>query len=393
MTAPTLQPERLVDTELHATGDPHPLWRWMRENAPVHWHPPTDLPGFWSVTRYADVRAVYGDPATFSSAHGVLLRPGKHGDDPGGGLTLALTDPPRHKRLRSLVADPFNVRSAQSMESVMRADVRAVLDRAIEQGECDLAHDVAARLSISIISRLLGVPDEDFETLFEWTHDAFAAQKPLAAHVPIMRYFIDLMYDRMDVPADDVASMIANGCVDEEPLTETEVLLNYENMVGATENAGLSIASGLLAFLEHPDQWQRLREDRALLPTAVEEVLRWTSSATHSMRTATEPGAIGEQSVDAGDRVVLWLPSANRDETVFADADRFDVARRPNRHLALGFGEHFCIGGSMARSQLGILLSELIETVSEIEQTGPVVLLRSLAVNGPAHLPVRIIPT
>lgn len=383
-------PEQLVDAEFHATGDPHLLWRWMRKEAPVHWQPPTELPAFWSVTRYQDVRSVYADPATFSSAQGVLLRPTGLGDDPGGGLTLALTDPPRHRRLRALVADRFNVRSARSLQDVMRADVDEVLDRAFEQGGCDFGQDVAARLAMSIICHLMGVPRPDFEAIHRWTQEAFEAQKPLANHLPVMRYFIDLMYDRMETPADDVASMLVNRAVDGEPLNETEILLNFENLVGATENAGLSMASGTLALLEHPGRWRLLREDRRLLSTAVEELLRWASSATHSMRTTTRPCAIGGERIPAGDRVVLWLPSANRDEEAFSDPDRLDLARRPNRHLALGFGEHVCIGGSVARVQMEIVLSRLLDRARTIEQDGPVVPLSSIVVNGPAHLPVRM---
>jgi cytochrome P450 len=390
LTTTNLQPEQLVDPDFHAGGDVHALWRRMRETDPFYRHEPGELPAFWSVTRYADVRAVYSDPAAFSSAYGVLLRPVARGEDPGSGLTLALTDPPRHRLLRALVAEPFNVRSAQMLADTMRVEVRDVLARALEQGTCDFAQDVAARLSIFNICRLLGVPSSDFELVFGWTQEAFAAHKPLAAHVPIMRYFIDLMDASRGVSADDVASRIVHGAVDGEPLSEAEILLNFENLVGATENAGLSMASGIFAFLEHPDEWRRLREDRRLLATAVEEALRWTSSATHSMRTATRACAVGEATIAPGDRVVLWLPSANRDAAAFDDPDRFDVGRRPNRHLALGFGEHVCIGGSMARAQFAILLTELLDSVAAMEQAGPVVPLRSIAVNGPEHLPVRL---
>lgn len=390
VTATNVSPEQLADPDFHADGDAHELWRRMRETDPVHLHEPGELPRFWSVTRYADVRAVYADPATFSSAHGVLLRPAARGDDPGGGLTLALTDPPRHRLLRSLFADRFNVRSAQTLADTMRSEVRDVLARALEQDVCDFAQDVAARLSIFNICRVLGVPPADFELVFGWTQEAFAAHKPLAAHVPIMRYFIDLMDASRNAPADHVASRIVHGTIDGEPLTEAEILLNFENLVGATENAGLSMASGILAFLEHPDEWRRLREDRRLLATAVEEALRWASSATHSMRTATRDCVVGGSAIAAGDRVVLWLPSANRDAAAFDRPDRFDVERRPNRHLALGFGEHVCIGGSMARAQFSILLTELLDSVAAMEQAGPAVPLRSIAVNGPQRLPVRL---
>jgi cytochrome P450 len=394
VTAPALtrvDPAALIDPELHATGDPHELWRWMRRHAPVHRQPPTDLPGFWSLTRYEDVRAVYRDPETFSSARGVLLRPILAGDDPAGGMTLALTDPPRHKQLRSVVADWFSTRAVRSLEGYVRSAVRAVLARAVQRDEIDFVHDVAGRLSMYVIGSILGVPEPDQEDLFRWTNEAFEAGISLAAHQDLMRYFADLMQLRAAEPTDDLVSMLVGGEVGAELLSEEEILLNCENIVGATENGRLAIAGGMLAFLQHPDQWQRLAADRGLLPTAVEEVLRWTSSATHSMRIATRGGVVGGQRIEAGERVVLWVPSANRDEAVFADSSRFDVGRSPNRHLALGIGEHVCIGGTLARAQLRILLTELLDTAGGMEQTGPAHRVRSLAVAGPETLPMRVV--
>lgn len=393
MTAPTVDLTSLVDPELHATGDPYPLWRWMREHAPVHWHPPAELPGFWSLTRYDDIRAVYRDPGRFSSAHGVLLRPLKHGTDPGGGQTLALTDPPRHKKLRSLIADWFSARAVRSLEAPMRVMVRRLLAEAIDRGECDFVHDIAARLSHNVICDIMGVPADDQDLLFLWTNEAFDSPDPAAralAHQQVMQYFRDLMYQRMLEPTDDLVSRLVTGTVDGELLTEKEIFLNCENLMGATENGRLSLIGGMLAFLDHPDQWARLRTDPGLLPTAVEEILRWTSSATHSMRTATEPVEIRGRRVEAGDRVVLWVPSANRDEDVFSDPDRFDIARSPNRHLALGGGEHFCIGSILARTELKVLYSELLDMAGAIDKNGPVVRVHSIAVSGPESLPIRI---
>jgi cytochrome P450 len=391
VTSASTDLESLTDPEFHATDNVYRLWRWMRTNAPVHRHPPYGLPAFWSVTRYADVRAVLADPETFSSARGVLLRPTGYGPDPGGGLTLALTDPPRHRKLRSLIADRFSVRHVRAIADLLRADVRRVLRAALDRGTCDFAQDVANRLTSFLILRLMGVPEADVERLHTWTYEAFHSGRPLTAHLPLMRYFIELMQDRMGREIEDVVGMLVNGLVDDELLTETEILLNIENLVGATENAGLSIGAGVQVFLDHPGQWRRLRDDPGLLPTAIEEILRWTSSATHSMRTATRDCDIAGHSVTAGDRVVVWLPSANRDGSVFGDPDRFDVARHPNRHLALGFGEHVCVGGTIARFQMSILFTELLATMQELEPAGAVEPLRSLAVRGPAHLPVRLV--
>ena len=391
MTTITLDPAHLVDPDMHAEGRVFPLWTWMRKHAPVHRHEAGELPAFWSLTRYEHIRAVYQDPKIFSSAQGVLLRPSRLGEDPGGGLSLALTDPPRHKALRRQVADRFNERCAREMASAMQEEVRSVVRRAIELGSCDLVHDIGARLSTFSICRLLGVAEDDYEQLLDWTTQAFHMGKALAEHEGIMRYIIKLMYDRAEEGVGDAMSMLVHNGVEGELLSETEILLNCENLIGASENAGLSIAAGILAFIEHPDQWRMVERDRSLIPTAVEEVLRWTSSASHSMRTAVEDVEVGGQRIKAGDRLVLWIPSANRDEAAFKSPERFDIARRPNHHLALGIGEHVCIGGTIARHQMRMLLSELLDTAERVELTGPVVPLRSLAVNGPAYCPARVV--
>ncbi|WP_406840040.1 cytochrome P450 [Streptomyces sp. AHU1] len=393
MTVITHSPADVVDPGLHASGEVFALWRWMRRHAPVHWHEPGDLPGFWSLTRYDDIRQVYQDPAVFSSARGVLLRPAELGEDPGSGRTMALTDPPRHRALRGQVADRFSERCARSLADEMRAEIRSVVTRAVGAGTCDVVHDIGARLSGHNIGRLLGVPPEDRERLLAWTTEAFESGKPLTSHLALMRYFIDMMYARMEEPADDAMGMFVNNEVQGELLTETEILLGCENLVGASENAGLSMASGILALAGHPRQWRRLVRERddELLRTAAEEVLRWTSSATHSMRTATTDTVVGGRRIAAGDRVVLWIPSANRDESVFTEPERFDLGRRPNRHLALGTGEHVCIGSTMARHQMRMLLETLVESVAVVEPAGDVEPLRSITVNGPAHAAVRLV--
>jgi cytochrome P450 len=388
----TTPADGLTDPALHADGDPHAVWDRLREHSPVHRHPAGDLPAFWSLTCYEDIRAVYRDPATFSSARGVLLRPATLGDDPAGGMTLALTDPPRHQRLRAVVADWFTARSVRELEQDIRTAAGSVLTRAMEQGECDFVHDIAGRLSMYVIGSIMGVPERDHEALFEWTNQAFEAGTSLAAHQDLMLYFIELMLRRAKEPADDLVSMLVGGTVDGTLLTEEEILLNCENLIGATENGRLALAGGIQAFLEHPDQWARLQADPGLMSSAVEEILRWTSSATHSMRTATRPQVIRDHRIEAGDRLVLWLPSANRDEAVFADPHRFDVGRTPNRHLALGSGEHFCLGGTLARAEGRILLGELLSRIRRIEPAGTAHRVRSIAVGGPEILPIRITP-
>ncbi|WP_086772698.1 cytochrome P450 [Streptomyces bobili] len=384
----------LVDPELYADGDPFEQWRWLRANAPVYWHPPAELPGFWALTRYEDIRTVYRDAATFSSAKGILLRPADHGEDPGGGRTLALTDAPRHRQLRGLVDEWFALRSVRGFEPEMTEVTRRVVDEALESGTCDFVTDVAARVPLYVICRMMGVPSSDWDHLFMLTSQAFGASDPLTqrfAHLDIMSYFEELQAAKAANPGDDLVSILATSEIDGVRLTPDEILLNCDNLlVGGTENTRIAAAGGMLAFLEHRDQWDALAKEPELLPSAVEEVLRWTSTATHIMRTALRPTEIHGNQVAAGDRVTLWLPSANRDESVFDRPDEFDIRRKPNRHLALGFGEHFCLGSVLARAELRILYHELLRRDIQIELAGTPTRLTSIVVNGPEALPVRL---
>ncbi|MGW5739587.1 MULTISPECIES: cytochrome P450 [Streptomyces] len=387
-------PINLVDPDLYATGDPFTQWRWLRAHAPVYWHEPTELPGFWALTAYDDVRTAYRDAATFSSAQGILLRPDSHGADPGGGRTLALTDAPRHKQLRGLVDEWFSVRSVRGIEQDIQEVARRVVGEALERGTCDFVADIAARVPLYVICRMMGIPEADWERLFTLTSDAFGAGDPLTqrlAHLDILGYFDALRADKAKNPSDDLVSVLATAEIDGDPLTPDDVILNCDNLlVGGTENTRIASSGGMLALLCHPDQWRALRDDPALLPSAVEEVLRWTSTATHIMRTATRPVEIRGQRIAAGDRVTFWLPSANRDESAFPDPDRFDVRRSPNRHLALGFGEHFCVGSMLARIELRHLYNELIAQSINVELNGEPTLLSSIVVNGPDKLPISL---
>jgi cytochrome P450 len=392
---PTLE-INLVDPKLYSSGDPYAIWRWLRVNDPVRWHPPTDLPGFWILTRYDDVRAVYRDAATFSSAGGILLRPETDGADPGGGRTLALADPPRHRQLRGLVDEWFVVRSVRTLEAEIRDVARDVVIRALERERCDFVTEIAARIPLYVICKMMGVPRVDGEYIFALTNQAFGAPEAVArrlAHLEILQYFEDLVARRAKCPADDLVSVLASAEIDGRKLSLDEILLNCDNLlVGGTENTRIAAAGGMLAFLQHPAEWRALAEEPALLPSAVEEVLRWTSTATHIMRTATRPVSLRGRRINSGERVTLWNPSANRDENVFADPDRFNIRRQPNRHLALGSGEHFCLGGTLARAELRLLYEELLRNTEYIELEAAPVLLSSIVVNGPERLPVELAP-
>ena len=388
----SIDPNLLIDPDFHSIGNPHDIWKWMRKHKPIHWHPPGKFPGFWSIVRYEDIKEIYGNPEVFSSAKGVLLRPVDYGNDVGGGLTLALTDPPRHKQLRSIMTNWFSIGYAKSLEGQIKEKTQKLLSLAAEKGVCNFTNDVSSPLTLFVTCHVLGIPSEYHKHILHWAHESFEQGKPLAAHREFMIYFCDLMEEKRSKPADDLASAIIHGVADNKNLAEEEIILNFENLIGATENAGLSISSGIQAFIQHPASWEMLRSNRKLITPATEEVLRWATSASHSMRTVTQAYHLREERFEAGQKVVLWLPSANRDGRVFDNPFVFDITRVPNRHIALGYGEHFCIGNALGRIQMRILLNELLDSNFKMELVGDPIRLKSIHVNGPENLPVRLIP-
>ncbi len=274
----------------------------------------------------------------------------------------------------------------------MRQVTSEVVADAVERGSCDFVSDVAARVPLFVSCKMMGVPRADWERLFALTNDAFGTGDAVVqrlAHLDLLQYFEDLADARRKHPADDLVTVLATAEIDGEKLTPDELVLDCDNLlVGGTESTRITAAAGMVAFFDNPGQWHAVSQDRSLLPGAVEEVLRWTSVATHLMRVATRQVEIRGAGIAAGDRVTVWIPSANRDEDVFDDPDRFDVSRKPNRHLALGTGEHFCLGSTLARAELRLLYGELLRQAARIEPAGEPARLNSIVVNGPERLPV-----
>jgi cytochrome P450 len=294
------------------------------------------------------------------------------------------------------VDDWFTPRSIRLLDAEMRDIAHDVVTVALERESCDFVTEIASRVPLYVIFKMLGVPKNDWERLFSLTNDAFGADDPAqrrGAHLDIMQYFEDLATARGKSPADDLVSVLACAQIDGRQLTPDEVILNCDNLlIGGTENTRIAAAGGMLALIQHPDQWQALSTEPQLLHSAVEEVLRWTSTATHIMRTATAQVTMHGRRIAVGDLVTLWNPSANRDESVFDDPDCFSIRRKPNRHIALGTGEHFCLGGTLGRTELRVLYAELLHSTERIELDGAPVMLSSIIVNGPERLPVRLTP-
>jgi cytochrome P450 len=374
-----------------------PHFAWLREHDPVSRHP-DEHGGFWVVTRFADVLSVYRDAAGFSSRHGMRLGTNPTAVDAVTGQMLIVSDQPDHAQLKTVLAKGFSPAAIPHAEDLVRTVVRGLLDDALAAGEVDVV-ETARRLPTRVVCALMGVPREEWDWLGGTMNDAFEGedeQSRLAAHAEIFLYFSELVLDRRDKPGDDFVSRIAadrRSTADgtKRPLTDTEIVVNCNGVLaGGNETTRYSAAGAVLALIEHPDQWAALRADRALLPSAVEEVLRWTTPGVHVLRTATAPTTIGGVDIAAGDRVTLWNVSANRDDAEFGDAGRFRVDRTPNRHIAFGGGRHQCLGARLARLELTVFLEELLNRVAAVDIVGEPRYTASNFTWGVRELPVRL---
>jgi len=405
----------LTDLDRFAHGFPHDLFTHLRRDAPVWWQEPTEHTpgdeGFWNLTRYDEVLAAATDAVTFTS-DGSSRRPTGGGtlieDLPAGfaaGVLLNMMEDPRHQRIRQLVTPAVSPRSLAALEADLVTRAGTIVDAVAARGEVDFLVDVAAELPLQAIAFLMGVPQADRHKLFAWAnatldyddHDlGQSSAKAQEAGAAMFEYGTWLMQEKRRCPADDIISAVANARIpndggEPEALDDLEVQMFFNLLIAAgSETTRNSLAAGLVALIDHPDQWQALAADRSLLPSATEEILRRTSSTAYNRRTATTDVELRGTRIAAGAKVLLWWSSANHDEDVFADPFRFDVRRRPNRHLAFGHGSHFCLGANLARLEIKVVLAALLDRFDHIELTGPVEWTRSNKHTGIRHLPVRV---
>jgi cytochrome P450 len=399
----------LTDLDQFANGFPHAAFARHRAVAPVYWHEPTehtpDGEGFWSVATHAESLAVMRDPRVFSSEtggarpYGGTILP----DSPIAGKVLNMMDDPRHQRVRALVSRGLTPRTVGRLEADLRARTRRLLDAFAATGGGDFVAGVAGELPMQAICLLLGVPESDRHTLFEWVETAFDfrdreafATNDLVAQsgLKMFEYGADLIARKRREPADDMLSVVVHATLpgeDPPSLTDDELHLFFSLLFAAgadtTRNA---VAGGLLALAQHPEQMAAVRSGTVLLERAADEIVRWTSPAAYNRRTATVDTRLGDRDVAAGDKVVFWEASANRDERVFADSMAFDVARDPNPHLGFGHGVHHCLGASLARLELRVVLGEVLARFDRIELDGPPEWTRSNKHTGIRRLPVRV---
>ena len=402
-----------TDLDNFANGFPHEFFAVHRREAPVYWHQPTDNTpdgeGFWSVATYAETLAVLKDPVTFSSVTG--------GERPFGGTLLQdlaiagqvlnMMDDPRHSQIRRLVSSGLTPRMIRLVEDDLRARTCRLLDAVVAGEPFDFLVDIAAELPMQMICILLGVPESERHWLFEAIEPQFdfgGSRKASLSQLSVEEagsrmyaYGQELIAAKRAEPTDDLLSIVANATPDDfdgeaaPAMSDLELYLFFSLLFSAgAETTRNAVGGGLLALAQHPEQLQALRADLGTLPTAVEEIVRWTSPSPSKRRTATKDVTLGGVSVDAGHKVQIWEGSANRDAGVFDHADEFDIARKPNPHLGFGQGVHYCLGANLARLELRVLFEVLFSRFHAVQVVRPVEWTRSNRHTGIRHLVVEL---
>jgi cholest-4-en-3-one 26-monooxygenase len=394
----------LYSPDTYADAMPYDTFSLLRGEDPVHWQHEPAGSGYWALTRYQDIVQVSSDNELFSSARG-----GTNIEDMGeDALALIRTliinmDPPKHTKYRKLVATGFTPKMVRQMEPHIRQITRQIVDSVAGAGACDFVTEIAARLPLAVICEMIGVPQEDHRRIFDWSNRLIGFDDPeyhtspedgRIAAVEMFAYANELARDRKAHARDDLVSVLMQAEVDGERLSEADFDGCFIALAVAGNETTRNLISGaMLALIEHPDQRRRLVDDPSLMPVAVEEFLRWVSPLIYFRRTLRRGVVVGGRQLHEGDKVAMYYPSGNRDESVFEDPHAFDVGRSPNPHMAFGGGgPHFCLGASLARLEIQCMFEELLARLPGIELDGPVRRLRSNFINGIKHMPVRFTP-
>jgi cholest-4-en-3-one 26-monooxygenase len=400
---------RLAEVELHdpevfVRGVPHDAFRLLRAEAPVYFHKEPGGPGFFAVTKYEDIVTVGKDPGRFSSHRGGTNIQDYPPDNLSTIQLLMLNmDPPQHNKFRRLVSQGFTPRMVARLEPRIHAAAAGIVDKVIESGQCDFVTKIAAELPLQVIAELMGIPQDDRHRVFDWSNRLIGFDDPefqtsledgRQAAMEMWMYANELAAARKDLGAEDLVSVLMNAEVDGTQLTEMEFDAFFLLLaVAGNETTRNLISGGMLALIEHPDQRARLVKDPSLIPSAVEEMLRWVTPVMYFRRTATCDTELRGVPIKENQKVVVYYSSANRDEDIFPDSNKFDVGRTPNEHLAFGVGQHFCLGNSLARLEIRAIFEELVRRMPDIELGGPVRRLRSNFINGYKEIPVRFTPS
>ncbi len=400
----------LIDPQSYAAhGAPHETWARLRAEAPVTRFDPPGYEPFWAITKHADIWNISKSPDRFLNSPGIVVLSDEQRKtrDSGEGLaamrTIIEMDPPEHVAFRKVVSARFTPRALDQVVDIMEESARTALDALGDEGECDLATSVAVSHPLRVLSQLLGVPREAEPQILRLTNELFGADDPelrrdAADHqqaimelgAELFELFTGIIEDRRANPRDDLATILANGVVNGEPMPAMETfgyfLIVFTAGHDTTKN---SIAGGFRALAENPGELDKLRRNPGLLPTAIEEIVRWTTPVNYMRRTAARDVEVRGQKIREGEHLALFYASANRDEDVFEDPFVFKVDRDPNPHLGFGIGEHFCLGANLARRSQQILFRQVIERIESLEIVGEPEHIASNFVVGVKHLPVR----
>ena len=391
----------LIDPEYFAQhGHPWDQYAWLRANAPVFWHDEPDGPGFWAITKYDDIRAISRTPKIFSSYETGVMLPDP---DPMGlyaqRLMMLNMDPPQHDRFKLLVSRGFTPKNAPLLRPRIEEIAREILDAAMHKGSCDFVSEIAGRLPSGLIAELMGMPREDGERLYDLTEimhtndDAVApAEVKMAAVGEMLAYGQSVAAIKRKTPGDDLATILVNAEVDGDRLTDEEFQWFFLLLVNAGGDTTRNLlAAGLQLLFDHPDQRAKLVSNLdGHLATAIEEMLRFSSPVSHFKRTVMEDTTIRRQVIKAGERVVMFYGSANRDEDVFENPDTFDITRDPNPHVAFGAGgPHLCLGMHVARVEVAVMFKELLTRLPNVETNGDFERMHSSFIAGIHSMPVK----
>lgn len=378
-------------------GQPHGQFAWLRENKPVHWHEEPGGAGFWAVTRHADVFAVDRDFQTYSSEPTIMITDPLAEASMGPYKMMLMMDPPEHTGFRKLIRAEFTEPQARLRQGRIQELAKQIVDEVIDSGECDFVDRVAGEMPSYVIAELLGLPLDDGRELYKLTeiiHTAPEALPPGAggqAVAKMFEYGMGVIAEKRARPGDDLATRLLNCEVDGRRLEDPEFLLFFMLLIDAGGDTTRNLLSGgLLALMEHPEQYAWLMQDlEGRLNTAREELLRWVSPVIYMRRTAKHDADLAGQQIKAGDKVVMYFGAANRDPAAFTRPDVLDLSRRENPHMSFGNGPHVCLGQHIARIEIDAMLREVLTRMKDFELAGPVEWLPSNFISGPKAMPLR----
>ena len=404
-TAPDVSPVDLSDSRSFVPGVPHAWLAYLRRHDPVHWQEEPGGPGYWAVTKYNDCVTVNREYERFSSAAKGTM-PFEIGEDEVAQQSLMMLnmDPPLHTRYRRLVNKGFTPRMVRDIEQSIHRSADSIIDQVSEMGRADFVTDLSAELPLQVIAEVLGVPAEDRHRMFDWSNQMVGSEDPeyqlqaemaMTAAMELYAYAAELFGQKRIDPHADLMSVLTTVEVEGESLSSLELELFFLLLTVAGNETTRNLMSGAMhAFFQYPEQWDRLRNDRSLLPRAVEEMLRFVTPVMNFRRTAMCDTELSGTPIRQGDKIVFFHASGNRDEEIFENPDLFDVGRDPNPHIAFGGGgPHFCLGANLARMEIRVMFEHLLDRLPDIQQAGDVQRLQSRFINGVKHLPVAFTPT